>query len=59
MRRRDPTGRVRLGDVLVAINDKTVTSVNHLFLTLEKYKVGGTVNTALLRDGKREQVKLP
>jgi S1-C subfamily serine protease len=56
--RRDSSGRVRLGDVLVAIDSKKITSSNELFLLLERYKVGDTVTVTLLRDGKQEQVKL-
>jgi S1-C subfamily serine protease len=55
--RRDSTGRVRLGDVIVAIDGKKIDAVNDLFLVLDEYKVGDTVALAVLRDGKREQVK--
>lgn len=55
--RRDSLGRVKLGDLIVAIDGKKVTSVNDLFLLLEQYKIGDTVTVALLRDGKRQQVK--
>ena len=56
--RRDSQGRVRLGDVIVAINGKRINSVNDLFLLLEEYKVGDVVALGLFRDGKREQVKV-
>jgi S1-C subfamily serine protease len=56
--RRDSFGRVRLGDVIVAIDGKKVASVNDLFLTLEEKKVGDVVTVTLLRDGKREPVKV-
>lgn len=56
--RRDAFGRVRLGDVVVAIDGKKIESVNDLFLVLEQYKLGDTVSLALLRDKKREQVKV-
>lgn len=55
---RDSLGRVKLGDVIVAIDGKKVESVNDLFLVLEHYKAGNTVTLALLRDGKRQQVKV-
>ena len=56
--RREPSGRVRLGDVIVAIDGTKVESPSDLFLALEKYKVGDAVNLSLLRDGKTVQSKL-
>jgi S1-C subfamily serine protease len=56
--RRESSGRVRLGDIIVAVDGKKVESSNDLFLTLEKYKVGDTVSVSLLRDGKTIQVKV-
>ncbi len=54
---RDSFGRVRLGDVIVAIDGKKIESVNDLFLVLDNYKVGDTVTLSVLRDGKRQEVK--
>lgn len=56
--RREASGRVRLGDVITAIDGKKVESPNELFLLLEKYKVGDAVNVTLLRDGKPVQAKI-
>ncbi len=56
--RREASGRVRLGDVITAINGQKVESPNELFLLLEKYKVGDIVNVAVLRDGKSVQLKV-
>jgi S1-C subfamily serine protease len=56
--RREASGRVRLGDVIVAVEGTKVDSPNDLFLALEKYKVGDTVNVSLLRDGKTVQTKV-
>lgn len=56
--RREASGRVRLGDVITAIDSKKVESSNELFLLLEKYKVGDSINVSLLRDGKAVQVKV-
>jgi len=50
--RREDSGRVRLGDVITAIDGKKVESPNELFILLENYKVGDVVNLSLLRDGK-------
>ena len=56
--RREASGRVKLGDVITAIDGKKIESPNDLFLTLEKYKVGDSVNVSLLREGKAVQVKV-
>ena len=56
--RREASGRVRLGDVITSIDGKKVESSNELFLILEKYKVGDSINVSLLRDGKAVQVKV-
>lgn len=56
--RRDTLGRVRLGDVVIGIDGKKVESVNDLFLALEQYRVGDTVTVTVLRDGKRETVRV-
>jgi S1-C subfamily serine protease len=56
--RRESSGRVRLGDVIVAIDGKKVESPNDLFLLLEQYKVGDVVNVGLLREGKTVQTKI-
>ncbi len=51
--RRNFSGQVILGDVIVAINDKRIESVKDLFLVLEKYQVGDTVKVSILRQGRR------
>jgi S1-C subfamily serine protease len=56
--RREASGRVRLGDVITSIDGKKIESSNELFLTLEKYKVGDSINVSLLREGKAVQVKV-
>ncbi|HWP58775.1 MAG TPA: trypsin-like peptidase domain-containing protein [Candidatus Acidoferrales bacterium] len=56
--RRDQYGRVRLGDIVIAVDGKKVTSTNDLFLALERYRVGDTVTLTVLRDGKQEQIKV-
>jgi S1-C subfamily serine protease len=56
--RRDAQGRVRLGDVITAIDGKKIESPNDLFLTLEKYKVGDAVNVTSLRDGRTVHSKV-
>jgi S1-C subfamily serine protease len=56
--RREGSGRVRLGDVITAVDGKKVESPNELFILLENYKVGDVVNISLLRDGKNFQTKV-
>jgi S1-C subfamily serine protease len=56
--RREDSGRVRLGDVITAIDGKKVESPNELFILLENYKVGDVVGISLLREGKTLQTKV-
>ncbi|HEY7166312.1 MAG TPA: trypsin-like peptidase domain-containing protein [Candidatus Binatia bacterium] len=56
--RREESGRVRLGDVIVAIDGKKIESPNDLFLVLDNHHVGDSVNVSLLRDGKTVQSKV-
>ena len=56
--RREGSGRVRLGDVITAVDGKKVESPNELFILLENYKVGDVVNLSLLRDGKNLLTKV-
>src|SRR5215475_6172603 len=56
--RREDSGRVRLGDVITAVDGKKVESANELFILLENYKVGDVVSISLLRDGKVMQTKV-
>jgi S1-C subfamily serine protease len=44
--------------VITAIDGKKIESPNELYLMLEKYKVGDSVNVSLLRDGKTVQVRV-
>ena len=55
---REGSGRVRLGDVITAVEGKKVESPNELFVLLENYKVGDVVSISLLRDGKVMQTKV-
>ena len=55
--RRDAEGRLRLGDVITAIDGKKVESANDLYLALEKYKIGEVVTVSILRNGKTVQTR--
>jgi S1-C subfamily serine protease len=50
-------GRLRLGDVITAIDGQPIRSVNDLFAALEKHKVGDTVTVTILRDN--EAIDVP
>jgi S1-C subfamily serine protease len=56
--RREASGRVRLGDVITAIDGKKIESPNDLFLALERYKVGDAVSVTSSRDGRTVQTKV-
>ncbi|MGH7829237.1 MAG: S1C family serine protease, partial [Candidatus Binatia bacterium] len=56
--RRNSLGQVQLGDVIVAIDGKKIDSANDLFLLLEQHNVGDTVSVTVLRDRKRETLKV-
>ncbi len=56
--RRDAEGRLRLGDIITAVDGKKVESANDLYLLLEKYKIGDAVTVSLLRNGKTVQARL-
>jgi len=56
--RREGSGRLRLGDVITAVDGKKVESANGLFILLENYKVGDVVSISLLREGKVIQTKV-
>jgi S1-C subfamily serine protease len=51
------SGRIRLGDVIIAIDDKPVVKANDFFDILEKYKTGDSVTLTILRDGEEEKVQ--
>jgi S1-C subfamily serine protease len=56
--RREASGRVRLGDIITAIDGKKTESPNALYIALESYRVGDTVSVSLLREGKPLQTKV-
>lgn len=53
---RDRSGRIRLGDAIIGINNEKVESSNDLILILEKYKIGDNVRVKVLRDEKEQEV---
>jgi len=56
--RRDRRGRLRLGDVIVALDGQKVDSSNDLLLLLERYKSGQTVELTLKYQDQKRTVRL-
>jgi len=56
--RRDRRGRLRLGDVIVALDGQKVDSSNDLLLLLERYKPGQTVELTLKYQDQKRTVRL-
>jgi S1-C subfamily serine protease len=54
--RRDRAGRVELGDLIVALDGKPVTSADDLMLLLETRNPGDRVRVTVERDGRRREV---
>jgi S1-C subfamily serine protease len=50
--RRDATGRYRIGDIIIGIDDKKVKDYDDLYNILDLYKVGDKVLLKSLREGK-------
>jgi S1-C subfamily serine protease len=55
--RRTRSGRISLGDIIVALDDKPIDKANELFDVLENYKIGDTVTLTVVRDDRQTQVK--
>jgi S1-C subfamily serine protease len=56
--RRSETGHIQLGDVIAAIDGTPVKTTNDLYAELEKHKIGDTVTLTIIRDKKRQDVKV-
>jgi S1-C subfamily serine protease len=54
--RRDETGKLVLGDIIVAIDGEPVKDSNDLILLLEKKKPGDRVRVEVMRDEKRHEL---
>jgi S1-C subfamily serine protease len=55
---RDRYGRVRLGDIIVAVAGQSIRSTDDLSLALDRKRAGEEVDVELVRDGRRIQVKV-
>jgi S1-C subfamily serine protease len=56
--RRDESGQIVLGDVIVAVNGQAVAHGKDLASFLERYKVGDTVTLTIVRAGERSDVQV-
>jgi S1-C subfamily serine protease len=54
--RRDETGELQFGDVIVGIDNKKVKSVKDLYVALDAHKIGDQVTVTVDRDGERAKV---
>ncbi|MEM1323451.1 MAG: trypsin-like peptidase domain-containing protein [Bacteroidota bacterium] len=55
---RDRDGALRLGDIILGINDEAITSRNDLILVLENYRPGDAVKVKVLREEEEVEVDL-
>jgi S1-C subfamily serine protease len=53
----DDDGRLILGDVITAIDDRPVKAGKDLFSVLEQYRPGDTVTVKFLRNGEKKETK--
>ena len=56
--RETPSGRIELGDVVVAVAGKPVTTIDELMAVLEQHKVGDQVTVEIVRANRREKVSV-
>ena len=55
---RNRAGSLVLGDVIVGVGEKSVTSLNELLDVLDEHKVGDVVEVHLMRDGNRMSLNI-
>jgi S1-C subfamily serine protease len=56
--RRSTTGRIQLGDVIVAMDGEPVEKANDLFDLLQRHQPGETVTLTIERNGEKKDVKV-
>jgi len=54
--RETASGRIELGDIVVAVDGKSVTTIDELMDVLEHHKVGDQVTLEILRGNRREKL---
>ncbi len=55
---REANGQIRVGDILLNIDGKSLKNSDQMYLALEKYKPGDTVNVTYWREGKTVTKKI-
>ena len=55
---RDEDGQIVLGDIIVAIDDHKVRTIDDLYSALESHTVGQTVSVSVLRGGETQTLQL-
>jgi S1-C subfamily serine protease len=56
--RRDASGRILLGDVIVAVDGKAVNQGKDLFAAVDRFHVGDAATVTILRDEQRQDLKV-
>jgi S1-C subfamily serine protease len=56
--RETATGRIELGDIILAVDGKPVDTVDELMGIMEKHRVGDRVTVEVLRNNKRQTVEV-
>ncbi len=56
--RRDDSGKVALGDLIVAVDGEPVRTSDDLFRIIDKHKVGDQVPLTIVREGKKMDVQV-
>ncbi|MBI4676209.1 MAG: trypsin-like peptidase domain-containing protein [Elusimicrobia bacterium] len=56
--RRDFTGRLVLGDMIVGINDDRIADYDDLYNALDRYKVGDAVTVKVIREDKKRSFRV-
>lgn len=57
--RRDRSGRIVLGDVITAVDNRPVKNYDDLYYILDDYKVDDMPTFTLIRDGKKRTARIP
>jgi VCBS repeat-containing protein len=55
---RDENGDVQFGDLITAVDGKSVQKISDLDAALDAHKIGDTVTLSVERDGKKQDVKV-
>jgi S1-C subfamily serine protease len=56
--RRDESGRIQLGDVIVSLDGKAIAQVQDLNAALDPHKNGDTITLTIIRDEQRQDIQI-